>query len=281
MKKTGSMFFFIVITLSLAGCNLPGSSSEPTVDIIATQVARMLTEGVTEEANSSTETLAPPTEETQPPIESSPTPSVTVTITPTPTQDQNDPAQQLGSAAWTQDFSGSDSAWDFDYQQATFQTGSGYLNLTAKVSPNWHSWYVSSPKLKNAYVESTIIMSNCSGADHFGLAVRASSDGQQFYFMSVTCDGQWGFYRMAPDVNIYEIKPYQTATQLSNGTNNPHRVGIWMKDSNFTFYIDGEEVGTATDSTLSSAGYTGFLIAFVNNPGFTVKVDDLKYWNVP
>ncbi len=271
MKRFGYLLFLLVLAFSLTGCNLPGTSSEPTVDIVATSVARMLTEGATEGAKSPSETVAPPTEETQPPVENSPTASPTVTITPTPTQNQNDPAQQLGSPAFTQDFSGNTSAWDFDYQQATFQTANGYLNMTAKVNPNWHSWYVSSPKLKNAYVEATILMSNCSGADHFGLAVRASSDGQQFYFMSVTCDGQWGFYRMAPDVNIYEIKPYQTATQLSNGTNNPHRVGIWMKNSNFTFYIDGEEVGTATDSTLSNEGYTGFLIAFVNNPGFTVR----------
>lgn len=281
MKKFGSLLLFSILALSLAGCNMPGSSSEPTVDIVATQVARMLTEGATEEAKSPTETLSPPTEETQPTVESSPTPSATITATPTSTQNQNDPAQQLGSPVWTQDFSGSSSAWDFDYQQATFQTANGYLNMTAKVNPNWHSWYVSSPKLKNAYVETTILMSNCSGADHFGLAVRASSDGQQFYFMSITCDGQWGFYRMAPDVNIHEIKPYQSAAQLSNGTTNPHRVGIWMKDSNFTFFIDGEEVGIATDSTLVNEGYTGFLIAYANNSGFTVRVDELKYWNVP
>ena len=90
-----------------------------------------------------------------------------------------------------------------------------------------------------------------------------------------------GFFRMAPGVNIMQIKGYQTATQLSNGTNNPHRVGVLMDGSSFTFYIDGEEVGTASDSTLSNEGYTGFLIAYVNNPGFTVKVDDLKYWNIP
>lgn len=281
MKKFGSLLFFIILTLSLTGCNLPGAGNAPTADLVATQVAQMLTEGATEGEKSPTETMAPTTEETQPPVEESPTPSATITVTPTPTQSENDPAQELGSPAWTQDFSGSTSAWDFDYQQATFQTANGYLNMTAKVNPNWHSWYVSSPKLKNAYVEATILMSNCSGADHFGLAVRASSDGQQFYYMGITCDGQWGFFRMAPDVNIHEIKAYQTATQLANGTNNPHRVGVWMKDSNFTFYIDGEEVGTATDSTLSNEGYTGFLIAFVNNPGFTVKVDDLKYWNVP
>jgi hypothetical protein len=280
MKKIKHVAFLLILSLFLAGCNLPGST-EPTVDIVATQVARMLTEGATEEVKAPTETVAPTLTETETPVDATPTQTATVTVTPTLTPDQSDPAQQLGSAAWTQDFSGSSSAWDFDYEQATFATANGYLNMTAKANANWHSWYVSSPKLKNAYVEATIQMSNCSGLDRFGLAVRASSDGQQFYYLGITCDGQWGFYRMAPDVEISEIRGYQVAVPLSDGTNNPHRVGIWMKGSTFTFYIDGEEVGTATDATLTNEGYTGFLIAFSNNSGFTVRVDELKHWNVP
>jgi hypothetical protein len=54
-----------------------------------------------------------------------------------------------------------------------------------------------------------------------------------------------------------------------------------MEGNSFSFYIDGEKVGTATDSTLNNEGYTGFLIAFANTPGFTVKVDTLKYWTLP
>lgn len=275
MKKLSILGVLLIAAVVLSSCNFPGQSAEPTIDIIGTQVGQMLTEGATEEAKSPTETISPATEETEP-AENTPT----VTVTPTATQSASDPAQALGSPAWTQDFSGSTSAWDFDYTQATFQTANGYLNMTTKANANWHSWYVSSPKLKNAYIETAIQMSSCSGLDRFGLAVRASSDGQQFYFIGITCDGQWGFFRMAPDVNIIEIKGYQSATQLSNGTNNPHRVGIKMDGSAFTFYIDGEEVGTASDSTLPNEGYTGFLIAFSSSPGFTVKVDELKYWTI-
>jgi hypothetical protein len=46
-------------------------------------------------------------------------------------------------------------------------------------------------------------------------------------------------------------------------------------------YINGLEVGTTTDTILSDAGYTGFLVAFANTPGFTVRVDELNYWNLP
>ena len=279
MSKVLRFAIFILLTAALAGCNLPGQEAEPTADLVATQVAKLLTESATEASPLPTETQAPPTAT---PTPEGPTPTTTATLTPT--LDQTDPAQQLGSPAWTQDFSSSSSAWDFDYPQATFSTANGYLNLVTKANANWHSWYVSSPKLKNAYVEATIQMANCSGQDRFGLAVRASSDGQQFYYMGLTCDGQWGFFRMHSDngnINIDEIKAYQSAEPLNNGTDKPHRVGIWMKDSSFTFYIDGQQVGTASDATLSGEGYTGFLIAYSSSPGFTTRVDELKYWNVP
>jgi hypothetical protein len=124
-------------------------------------------------------------------------------------------------------------------------------------------------------------MMTCSGADRFGLAVRGSSDGQQFYFMGITCDGRWGFFRMEEDVNITTLIGYQEAEPLTAGLTEPHRVGIWMQGDTFTLYINGVEVGTTTDTTLPDAGYTGFLVAFANTPGFTVRVDALTYWNLP
>jgi len=274
--KTFSVsFLFILIT----ACNLPGNT-EPTPDLIATQVARLLTEAPTE-------TQAPTIEEAQPTLtpttttnDQTTTPTATATLSPTATQDINDPIQLLGDPVWTQDFSANSSPWDFDSPQATFEVINGALSLTAKNNPNWHNWYVSSPRLQNAYVEATIEFSACSGNDRFGLAVRSSSDGQQFYFMGITCDGKWGFFRMAENVEITQIQPFQAAEPLQNGTNQPHRVGIRMEGTSFTFYIDGEEVGTATDDTLKSDGFTGFLIAFANTSGFTVRVDQLRYWNL-
>lgn len=284
MKRFSSiMIMFIVLVFALSACNFPGQEAEPTVDIVATQVAKLLTEGATEEAPPPTETMSPSPTSTEPLLVNSPTPSQTVTqtLTPTPTENLDDPAQQLGQAAWTQDFDGSTSPWDFSYEQATFQTANGYLTMKALANANWHSWYVSSPKLKNAYLEATMTLSNCSGLDRFGLAFRASADGQQFYYLGITCSGDWGFYRMAPDVNIIEISPYAEADALKEGPGQPHRVGVWMEGDSFSFYIDGEKVGTATDSTLNNEGYTGFLIAFANTPGFTVKVDTIKYWTLP
>jgi len=284
MKKLRLVFLLLIPMFFLAGCNLPGNV-EPTVDIVTTQVAKLLTEAPTITLQSLGDPVAPTNTQTNPSPEntstSTATATATVTVTPTETQNPNDPAQQLGSPAWTEDFNGSSSPWDFDSHQATFQVKNGALNLSANADPNWHSWYVSSPKLKNAYIEATIQMPNCSGLDRVGLAVRSSSDGQEFYFLGITCDGQWGFFRMEPGVNIKKISDYTAADPLNTGTNLSHRVGIWMSGTTFTIYIDGKQVGSASDSKLTSAGFTGFLIAHSNTPGFTVLVEKLAYWNVP
>jgi hypothetical protein len=283
MKKIRFLTLLLIFSLFVAGCR--PAEDEITEDLVATQVSIILTETALhvekQPQPTLTSTLAPsPTES-----EEEPTPAPTETPTPTETEtsipDLDDPAQRLGTPAWTYNFSGDASPWDFESTQALFKTNDGYLNMTARANPNWHNWWVSSPVLQNAYVEATIQMSTCSGADRFGLAVRSSRDGQNFCFMAITCDGRWGFFRMAEEVDISTIISYESAEPLTAGLVEPHRVGIWMEDDNFTLFINGVEVGRARDTSLEDEGYTGFLIAFANTPGFTVRVDQLRYWNLP
>lgn len=275
MKNKKYLIGLMIIAILLAGCNIP-TETEPDEDLVATQVAINLTETALAVELIPTETPEPsPTL-----VEATPTEAAPPTETPTPTPDDDDPAQRLGDPAFVQDFTGAASPWDFESDQAVFRTENGYLNLTARLNPNWHSWRVFSPVLRNAYVEATVEFTNCAGRDRFGLAVRSTSDGQQFYYMAVTCNEQWGFFRMTPGVNIEQIIAYQTADVLTDGLDEPLRLGIWMEGTNFTLFINGQEVGSASDSALTEEGYTGFLIAFANTPGFTVRVDKLQSWNL-
>jgi hypothetical protein len=282
MKKLVLTLALCFLLISFSGCKQI-EETEPALDVIATQVVIWLTASAPAEEQLDVSTQTPAPTETNVIIETSPTPTFTETLTPTPThtEDLTDPALMLGNPAWTQDFSGNTSPWDFEYTQAKFFTENGYLNLVARANANWHSWYVSIPKLQNTYIEAQMALPACSGEDRVGLTVRSDSEGQQFYFMAITCDGRWGFFRMAKDVEIHEIIGFQASDELTNTPNNTHRLGIWMEGNSFVLYINGKEVGRATDSTLSGEGYTGFLIAYANTPGFTVKVDALRYWNLP
>ena len=281
MKKFLILIPLIILAFLLTSCR--PEDNDVSEDLVATQVSVILTETamhVEQAEPTPTYTMEPtPTE-----IEE-PTPTATVTPepteTPTSTPDLDDPAQRLGAPAQTFDFLGDSSPWDFESTQAHYRTADGFLNMTARANANWHNWWVSSPVLLNAYVEATIQMSNCSGADRFGLIVRSTTGGQNFYFLSITCDGRWGFFRMAEDVEIETILGYQSSDAINEGLREPHRIGIWMEGNNFNIYINGEQVGTATDPQLDEAGMTGFMIVFANTPGFTVQVDQLRYWNLP
>lgn len=228
MKKINLILSLFCVTLLFTSC-IAVESPEPATDLIGTQVAIILTETAINQPQSPTETLAPveTQPESEPTIEMSPSPTSTSTLSPTEIVDEDDPAVLLGDAAWITDFNGSSSPWDFSSEQAVFKTSDGTLNLTAKNNANWHSWYLSSPKLKNAYLEASLVMPNCSGMDRFGLAFRGGgTNWDQFYFMGLTCDGQWGFFRMEPGVKIQTILGYQSAEPLGDGMNNPHRVGV-------------------------------------------------------
>ncbi|MDY6847199.1 MAG: hypothetical protein SVP52_08700 [Chloroflexota bacterium] len=280
MKRCGLITSLSLVLILFSGCSTP-QEGLPTDDVLATQVVIILTETALHSTLPPTETLAPTPTPTEVRVTETPTQVFTQTSAPTETQDLSDPANLLGSPAWTYGFDGSSSPWDFESDQALFRTSDGYLNITARVNPNWHSWWVSTPKLKDAYLEAKIEMGGCAGSDRFGLVTRASSDGEQFYFMGLTCDGRWGFFRMEPDVEIVEIIAFTEADALPEDWTAPHRIGVWMVGSDFRFYFDGEEIGTATDDVLTEEGYTGFLIAYSQSDGFTTRVDQLQYWSLP
>lgn len=279
MKHVKNYAPLLLLFLLIIGCE-PQQEIQPTEALLGTQVAVILTETARHEIPPATKTEAPAPSITI--IEPTNTATEAPTASPTTTQtaEPSDPAAILGSPAWTYDFSGASSLWDYSSEEAVFETSNGYLQMTALSNPNWHSWWVSTPKLKNAYVEIMMEMGACSGFDRFGFAVRGSSDGEQFYFVDVTCDGRTGFFRMTPGVEIVTVKPYQEVDLLKEGWTDPHRIGIWMEGANFRFFIDGEEVGTANDDELNE-GYTGFMIAYAETSEFTVRVDQMQYWNIP
>ncbi len=110
MKKRLMIVILMTLTIFISGCS-QGTTTEPTIDLVATQVVLWLTASATSaEQQQPTQTTTPlpinsPTTEEVPA-----TPTTTETTTPTstasatPTQDLSDPAEQLGSPAWSQDF---------------------------------------------------------------------------------------------------------------------------------------------------------------------------------
>lgn len=299
MKKIFLSFVFSIILLS--ACNLP-LETLPSADIVATQVAKILTEtaenpiGITTHTDIAlTETAENdiPLQET-PVISNSDTPQPTFTNTFTPeftatsiatlvpsaTMDQSDPAVKLGNPDWVDDFSSSSSKWDYEDDWAIFKVEDGYLKIRSTTTPYWNSWNLSTPKIQNFYLEMIFAMPLCSGGDRIGLVFRGP-DITHFYFMGITCDAKWGFDMYTEqETPLINILPY-TSTPLLLPADQFNRAGVLADDNTIEFYINGFKVGEIIDDTFNEAGYIGFISRYTETQGFTSHIDKLQYWLLP
>lgn len=282
-----------LLLLFLTACNLPRETL-PTVDIVASQVAKALTEtAVMAPALPTASTPMPPITEPSPPkpTEISPTSEITATSTvtatvtstatlaPSATSDQSDPAIRFGAPAWTEDFTSTSTQWDYSDDWSTFKVADGYFNITSKKDAYWNSWYLTAPNIQDFYLEMTFDMPTCNGDDRIGLAFRGS-DSYQFYFMGITCSGKWGFEKYTKDNTIENILPYATSTDLKP-VSQSNRAGVLADGSTFEFYINGKKVGQASDNSFPDTGAIGFVSRFIETIGFTTRVDKLQYWQLP
>lgn len=225
----------------------------------------------TEEVEIPTVETPAPTLETVEPTLTTPEPTI---VTPEPTDsDPGDPWS--GSPDLLEEFD-SGTYWDFEGDHLLSKVSNGKLEFTSKGTPWWSSWYTTYPAYKNGYFETTFTMPNCAGSDRFGLVIRWG-ESNEFYYLGVTCDGSWGFSYYTKDNQTHDIVAY-TKTTILNPASETNRIGILAKDNAFTFYINGESVGSANHDALKEAGSFGFLSMSTGTKDFKTLIDKLEYW---
>lgn len=289
MKK---FFALATLLLILTSCNMPGSQTE-SPDLVATNVAMILTNAPTATPETqpgfpvittSTPTTFAAQESLTPPIPTETLAASTATspsaplTTPSPsaTLSPEDPAVRFGEPDKTDEFTDSAAVWDYEDDWYRQLVNDGELQLTSKGTPWWNSWYTVSPAVKNFYLETTVSLVNCQGADRFGLVFRLNNTSQ-FYFMGLTCGGEWGFSRYTADNQVVDLRDYQTSDAI-HPVSESNRLGVLAQGNNFEFYINGVKVGTASDSAYPDAGTCGFLSMSAGTANFRTDVDKLEYW---
>jgi hypothetical protein len=269
MKKT---LIAAGIVFLLISCNFVNSIDPTRNNTISTRVSEQLTASP----------IVLPTETVEQPAETytpSPAPTETETATPTasltPTLSPNDPRSRLGNPTWKETFDKSNQNFDqSEDEHKRFKYEDGALVLTAK-NPNWASWTMSYPKPKNFYLEATFKTDSCSGEDRYGLVFRAPSfeDG---YFFGITCDGR--YY-----LKIYsqkgELIPLTANPAINSGPNQINRVGVLAQNDRFAFYLNGKLLQETKESTFPEAGMFGAYIVGANTINFTVRMDEIAFWN--
>lgn len=88
----------------------------------------------------------------------------------------------------------------------------------------------------------------------YGIVLRHVSKGN-FYTFEITPDGQWGLVKVVND-NGTVIKQFESNSAINTGDGASNDLRVVVVGSDFTFYANGTQLGTATDSTFTS-GVTG------------------------
>jgi len=288
----------------------------PDEDTVATQVAAILTTMPTATTESGgqptqplptippTETLPLPTETTeptQPPVSptepatqptAAPTetlrPTSTPTVQPTPTiaftPSPNDPVARLGPASWTDNMD-RDNNWPTGSDQFTeISFSDGVMFLTGLTTTD--GWRLTWPELTDFYLEMTFQTSNCTANDRYGMIVRVpeSRNPNRGYLVGLTCDGKVSLRRWDATVGargeMANLIPWTAKAAVKAGSNQTNRLGLMAIGDRLIVYVNGELVGEARDNTFSK-GYFGVFVGARDTEKFTIKVDQVRYWENP
>jgi hypothetical protein len=281
MRKLSTFSLFLVLMISACG---PRQSVTPAPDAVATAVQETL-------AAQPTWTPIPATDTPEPVIVATftpelPTPTVFFTPTPTltPTVSSDDPISFLGQPAGRDMLDngagfGIDAAgYEDDYTRITISEGSMFIANSSTVG--WRGWRVRPPALQNAYIEGTFTTHGCTGADQYGLVVRAPDyvSGHGYYF-ALTCDGRFNLTRWT-DAGTSVVVANTQHNAIRSGSGQVNRVGIMLRGTNFRLYVNGVVVQEVNDDVILESGFYGPHISGVSGT-MVVSLDEISYWNLP
>ncbi len=291
--KKLSLISLVLFALVITGCNLPGDQGEEVVatdDLMATEIARILTGTPVQVLPSSTpipveeteeveETVAVPTNTSEPEsVTETPEPTSEPTLGPTPTLSDTDPALTLGTPDWVDPMDDGDN-WPTGYNEYTsIDFEDGYLKMSADTDLD--GWRLSWPFLENFYLEATLKSPDCEGYDHFGLMFRVpeNADANKGYLFGITCDGRFSLRRW-DGKNMYYPVNWTSSAAINQGDNAVNVLGVMAQDANLAFYINGQKVSEVSDNTYLEGSF-GIFVGGTNTEDIAVWVDQIRYWHM-
>ena len=214
------------------------------------------------------------------PIQNIPTP-YSSTIIPTPSQENF--KESLGMPAWRDELNNGGN-WNLitpntDTPNVTTKVENGSLMMTRSVPYGGKNWWLNYLKIQDFYLEGIFTTRECGSDDQYGLVFRASNylDGFGFYF-TVTCDGNFNLMRWDSNgaVNLFK---WEKSEALLAGPNQTNYLGIWAQGNLIRLYANEKMIKEVMDSSMINIGHFGLFIDSRQTPGFTIKLDEIAYWN--
>jgi hypothetical protein len=279
----------------LAGCALPAATTTavpPTQDISAqyTSAVQTVTGKLTQDAAVTPPPANPtvvvssatpgPTDTTAPTATSAPT---TLTATNAPatqaaaTVPSSDPRASLGTPDFHEPFD-DETNWSFEKDDhSDMALDNGMLVMTAFEANAWDSWTITWINGEDFYIEMTAAPNACSGLDRYGIIFRAKQDASEGYLFALTCDGHYSL-RVWDGEEYTRIVDWSASDKVNAGANKTNRLGVWADGTTIRLYANGYLLKEVVDDTYAE-GHMGVWIGAVNTENFTVKVDQIDWWD--
>jgi hypothetical protein len=282
----------LIAALALTGCLAQPSTPVNVDDLVATSVSGTLAVQATASSPPPTQPLvtvdtpiatSPPTATEPPtliPSTETTTPTATAPATTTPTPIAGDPRTALGQPAWRDTFS-SATGWNIGEDSFTkAEVDDGQFVLTGRTTAD--GWRVTWPEVESAYLESTIRTETCQGSDEYGLFFRVPDihNAGEGYLFGFTCDGRY-FLRTWDGENMDSLVGATASSAIQAGSDKTNRIGVWAEDDEFSLYANGTFLVKIQDETFPDEGGFGFFIGARQTEEFTVRSDEIAYWNLP
>ncbi len=212
-----------------------------------------------------------------------PTPGVTPTAEATLALDttDDDPVPTLGEADFDDEFTDAANWIPYSNEHAAFEIESGKLRMTAVNADFYESFLMSWATMDDAYIELVATTGTCSGPDRYGIVLRADDSAGNWpgYVFGVTCDGQYSL-RTFDGRRFDAVLGWSPSTVIKSGSNQTNRIGIRAEGNAFRFYINGDLIGSISDTTYGE-GKIGVFVGAGHTPNFTVQVDRMRMWELP
>jgi hypothetical protein len=185
----------------------------------------------------------------------------------------------LGSPDWRDPLDTADNWYLLDTAYTRFTVDQGRLVMEVIQLGGGEEWGLSNrPSIENFFLQATFITSDsCSGADRYGVLVRAP-DTDQGYVYGFNCSGRYRLYAWDGE-NYRPIQEWTNSTALRSGANQTNVLGIWLVGDTIKLYANGQLLAEFTDNQFSS-GQFGLFIGSPDNLGFTVYVDEVATWDL-
>ena len=202
---------------------------------------------------------------------------------PTATPVNGDPRNNLGSPTWTDPMNNGNN-WPTGTDPSGYTAiafNNGFMELTGLQAID--GWRLTYKKFSNAYLEMTVNTGSCLPKDRYGIIARVPNSAQanRGYMFTFTCDGNFAIRKWdGPSNSMTNLVNWKANAAIKSGANQTNRMGIMFEGSKLSLYANGVLVGEAQDATWSEGVFGIFAGAHESNE-YTLKVDEISYWELP